>query len=50
MGLQAAGLLVSEKNCFYIFPHFKSIEANDSLASKDTRSMDGRVYVGDYKT
>ena len=24
--------------------------ANDSMASIDTRSMDGRIYVGDYKT
>ena len=34
------------------FPHFKSIEAYDSMASIDTRSMDdmdGRIYVGDHK-
>ena len=24
--------------------------ANDSKASIDTRSMDGRIYVGDHKT
>ena len=24
--------------------------ANDSMASIDTRSMDGRIYVGDHKT
>ena len=29
------------------FPHFKSIEAYDSMASIDTRSVDGRNYVGD---
>ena len=33
-----------------VFPYFKSIEANDSMASIDTRSMDGRIYVGDHKT
>ena len=33
-----------------VFPHFKSVEANDSMASIDTRSMDGRIYVGDHKT
>ena len=49
MGLQAVGLMVSEK-IVVIFPHFKSIEAYDSMASIDTRSMDGRIYVGDHKT
>ena len=43
--IHAVDVMVSEK----IFPHFKSIEAYDSLASKDTRSMDGRIYVGDHK-
>ena len=33
-----------------MFPHFKSIEAYDSMASIDTRSVDGRNYVGDHKT
>ena len=32
------------------FPHFKSIEVYDSMASIDTRSMDGRIYVGDHKS
>ena len=49
MGLQAVGLMVSEK-IILIFPHFKSIEAYDSMASIDTRSMDGRINVGDHKT
>ena len=31
-----------------VFPHFKS-EAYDSMVSIDTRSMDGRIYVGDHK-
>ena len=39
------GLIVPEK----IFPHFKSIKAYDSMSSIDTRSMDGRIYVGDHK-
>ena len=39
MGLQAVGLMV-----LGIFL------ANDSMASIDTRSMDGRFYVGDHKT
>ena len=39
MGLQAVGLMV-----LGIFL------ANDSMASIDTRSMDGRIYVGDHKT
>ena len=47
MGLQAVGLMVSEKK---VFPHFKSIEAYDSMASIDNRSMDGRIYVVDHKT
>ena len=33
-----------------VFPHFKPIEAYDSMASIDTRSMDSRIYVGDHKT
>ena len=33
-----------------VFPHFKSIEAYDSMASIDIRSVDGRHYVGDHKT
>ena len=40
MGLQAVGLMVLGK----IFL------AHDSMASIDTRSMDGRIYVGDHKT
>ena len=31
------------------FPHFKSIEAYDSMASIDSRSMDSRIYIGDHK-
>ena len=34
---------------FYSFPHFKSIEAYDSMSSIDIRSMDVRIYVGDHK-
>ena len=45
MGLHSVGLMVSEK----IFQHFKSIEAYDSMASIDTRSMDCRIYVRDHK-
>ena len=39
-----------EDSFFLFFRHFKSIEANDSMASIDIRSMDGRMYVGDHKT
>ena len=46
MELQAVGLMFF----FKFFPHFKSIEAYDSMASIDTRSVDGRIYVGDHKT
>ena len=35
---------------FLVFPHFKSIEAYDSMASIDSMSLDGRIYVGDNKT
>ena len=44
------GLMVSEKNFLKVFPHFKSIEAYDSMASIDIRSVDGRNYVSDHKT
>ena len=43
------GLIISE-DFLKVFPNFKSIEANDSMASIDTRSTDGRIYVGDHKT
>ena len=33
-----------------VFPHFKSIEAYDSMASIDTRNVDGNNAVGDHKT
>ena len=39
------GLTVSKKIFFFKNHHFKSIEANDSMASIDTRSKDGRIYV-----
>ena len=42
------GLMVSEK-FFLSFTHFKSIEAYDSMASINTRSIDGKIYVGDHK-
>ena len=38
-----------QRRCFKVFPHFKSIEAYDSMAGIDTKCMDGRVYVGDHK-
>ena len=44
------GFMVSEKIFLKVFPHFKSIKANDSMASIDTMSMDGRIYVGNHKT
>ena len=45
-------LLVSwfQRRFLKVFPHFKSIEAYDSMASIDTRSVDDRNYVGDHKT
>ena len=49
MGLLVVGFMASEK-IFLVFPHFKSIEAYDSMASIDTMSLDGRIYVGDHKT
>ena len=51
MGLQAVGLMVSEKFFlnFTVSPFLKSIEAYDSMAIINTRSMDGRIYVGDHK-
>ena len=39
-----------QRRVFKVFPHFKSIEAYDSMASIDTRSMDGKICVGDQKT
>ena len=44
------GFMVSEIFKKKVFPHFKSKEAYDSMASIDTRSVDGKNYVGDHKT
>ena len=50
MGLQAIGVMVKERIFFKAPPHFKSIEAYESMASIDTRSMNGRIdVVGDHK-
>ena len=38
-----------QRSFFKVFPRFKSIEAYDSMASIDTRSNDGRIYLGDHK-
>ena len=43
-GTTSCGFMVSEKIFLKVFPHFKSIEAIDSM------SMDGRIYVGGHKT
>ena len=61
-GTTSCGFHGFREDFFLIFPHFKSIEANDSMASIsdpinpinwvrasiDTMSMDGRFYVGDH--
>ena len=49
-GTTSFGSYGFREDLFKGFPHFKSIEANDSMASIDTSSMDGRIYVGDHKT
>ena len=49
-GTTSCGFHGFREDFFLIFRHFKSIEANDSMASKDTMNMDGRIYVGDHKT
>ena len=33
-----------------VFPYFKPKDAYDAIASINTRSLDGRIYVGDHKT
>ena len=49
-GTTSCGFHGFSEDFFLIFPNFKSIEAYDSMASVDTMSMDGRIYVGDHKT
>ena len=49
-GTTSCGSHGFREDFFKSFPHFKSIEAYDSMASIDTRSVDGRNYVGDHKT
>ena len=48
-GTTSCGSHGFREDFFKVFPHFKSIEAYYSMASIDTRSMDGRIYVGDHK-
>ena len=49
-GTTSCGSHCFREDFLKVFPHFKSIEANDSMACIDTRTMDGRIYVGDHKT
>ena len=49
-GTTSCGFHGFREDFFKGVPHFKSIEANDYMASIDTMSMDGRIYVGDHKT
>ena len=46
---KALGLMVSgNKNFFYVFSYYKSMEANDPrvVANLDPRGMIGRIYEG----
>ena len=49
-GTTSCGSHGFREDFFESFSSFKSIEAYDPMASIDTRSMDGRNYVGDHKT
>ena len=49
-GTTSCGSHGFREDFFKVFPYFKSKEAYDSMASIDTRSVDGRNYVGDHKT
>ena len=46
--IKALGLMVSEKEDFYTFSYYKSMEANDprGVANTDPRGMIGRIYEG----
>ena len=46
------GLMVSEKEIFLKFSHFKSMGAKDpqGVANLDPRGMVGRIYVGAHYT
>ena len=48
-GTSSCGSHGFREDVLKFFPHFKSIEAYDSMASIDTRSMDGKIYVSDHK-
>ena len=50
--IKALGLMVSEKNIFYVFSYYKSMEANDprGVANLDPRCMICRIYKGYHKT
>ena len=53
LNIEAGGLMVSEKKiCFIVFPHYKSMEANDPLGMThwDLRGMVNRIYVVNNKT
>ena len=44
--------MLSEKNIFLFFYHYKTLGANDPRggASLDPRGLIGRIYIGDHKT
>ena len=45
-------MMVSVKNFFELFVHYKSMGANEprGVANLDPRGIVGRIYVGDYIT
>ena len=49
-GTTSCGSHGFREDFFKVFTHFESIEAYDSTACIDTRSMDGRIYIRDHKT
>ena len=50
--IKALGLMVLEKNIFYVFSYYKCMEANDprGVANLDPRGMIGRIYEGYHLT
>ena len=49
-GTTSCGSHDFREDYFKVLPHFKSIEAYNSMASIDTKSVDGSHYVGDHET
>ena len=50
--IEDVGFMVSLRFFFKVFPHYKSVEANDpqGVVNLDPRGMVDMIYIGDHQT